>query len=507
MALEEYKRKRNFRKTPEPGAKVGRESKKPIFVIQEHHATRLHYDFRLEADGVLKSWAVTKEPSLDPSVKRLAVEVEDHPVAYATFSGDIPEGEYGAGHVEIWDHGTYDNIMLDKPEPTTISQGIEAGRLEFELHGEKLNGRFAMIRMKDRGSRHNWLLIKMKDEYARRDDEATSGDDAKNGASNDAARRSTSSSRRGGNAAPAPSASTARSAGASEKPELTHLDKVMFPEPGFTKGDLLDYYGRIAERILPFLADRPVTVERFPDGMAEGGPRFWQKNTPTYYPSWIPRAELPSEEGKTVNYAVVNDVNTLLYFVNQGTITFHVWQSRLESLDRPDFVIFDLDPGAREFSDVMTVARTLHALLDDEKIPSYVKTSGKSGLHVIVPWTISGDYEEAREWLIDMGERVVKELPEIATMERNKAKRKGRLYLDVMQNARGKHVVPPYVVRATPGATVSTPLQWRELTAKLTPTKFDLKTLPRRLARQSTDPFAELARLVAGGKSSRKRSR
>jgi bifunctional non-homologous end joining protein LigD len=168
MSLETYRKKRNFRKTPEPAAERARSHSRPIFVIQEHHASHLHYDFRLEADGVLKSWAVPKEPGSDPSVKRLAVRVEDHPLDYAKFEGDIPEGEYGAGHVAIWDRGTYDNLLSDKPQPQSVTEGIAAGRLEFFLHGKKLRGRFALVRMKKaRGKKENWLLIKMKDEYVR----------------------------------------------------------------------------------------------------------------------------------------------------------------------------------------------------------------------------------------------------------------------------------------------------------------------------------------------------
>src|SRR6059058_3677628 len=166
MALQEYRAKRDFHKTSEPRPAVSKARRKPIFVIQEHDASRLHYDFRLEADGVLKSWAVPKQPSLDPSQKRLAVRVEDHPLAYATFAGTIPEGHYGAGVVHIWDHGTYDNQLADKPEPRTVTEGIEAGRVEFALHGERLRGRFALVRMRGRGrGKENWLLIKMKDEH------------------------------------------------------------------------------------------------------------------------------------------------------------------------------------------------------------------------------------------------------------------------------------------------------------------------------------------------------
>src|SRR5687767_5556286 len=156
MSIREYRRKRDFKITSEPGPDAkAKKHRKPIFVIQEHHATRLHYDFRLEADGVLKSWAVTREPSLDPAVKRLAVRVEDHPLAYADFAGTIPEGHYGAGKVSIWDHGTYESADPGR----TIAEGLEAGRLSFVLHGDKLKGRFALVRMRGKGrGKENWLL-------------------------------------------------------------------------------------------------------------------------------------------------------------------------------------------------------------------------------------------------------------------------------------------------------------------------------------------------------------
>src|SRR6266446_5377571 len=151
MVLEQYRAKRDFQKTPEPEARPAQSYRQPIFVIQEHHASRLHYDFRLEADGVLKRWAV---------------HVEDHPLAYATFHGRIPEGQYGAGTVKIWDHGSYENLMANKPVPQTVRAAIDSGHLEFELHGEKLKGRFALIRMHGGkfGKKDNWLLIKMRDE-------------------------------------------------------------------------------------------------------------------------------------------------------------------------------------------------------------------------------------------------------------------------------------------------------------------------------------------------------
>jgi bifunctional non-homologous end joining protein LigD len=478
MALEEYRKKRDFTKTPEPGPGKVERHRQPIFVVQEHHATRLHYDFRLEADGVLKSWAVPKEPSLDPSQKRLAVHVEDHPLSYAGFYGRIPHGQYGAGEVHIWDNGTYLNLLPGK----TVAEGIADGKVAFVLHGKKLNGRFVLVRMHGKGrGKENWLLIKSKDEFARTESQRR----AKEKATSRRAEKPRTSRKR---SAPVVTHSTKAPA---DGVAFTSLHKVMYPDAGITKGDVIDYYKRIAPRLLPYLKDRPVTLERFPDGL--DGEHFWQKNTPASYPEWIARVELPSETGKPVRYALVNDEQTLLYLVNQGALTFHVWPSRVEDLDRPDFVLFDLDPGEAAFADAVTIARRLHEVLEGERRPAFVKTSGKTGLHVLVSWTQQGGYNEARSWALEIANRVVAQLPVQATTERSKAKRNKRVYVDVLQNARGKHVVPPYVLRAVPGAPVSAPLGWRELTAELDPARFHLKSIFRRLGRQQEDPMAGFA--------------
>lgn len=477
MALEEYKRKRDFKKTPEPRSRTGKPHREPIFVIQKHNASRLHYDFRLEADGVLKSWAIPKQPSLDSSTKRLAVHVEDHPLEYANFSGTIPEGEYGAGTVVIWDKGTYVNLLEAKPEPQTLTDGIKEGHVEVELRGQRLKGRFALVRMHGRERRDNWLLVKMKERKLRTPTKTRKRQSKRPGKS------PISHSHATGRHMPPKSI------------EFTHEDKVMFPEAGITKGELLRFYSRIAERLLPHLRDRPVTLERLPDGLAGKSPtHFWQKDTPASYPSWIQRIKLTSREGDPVNYVMVNNTESLLYLVNQGTITFHPWFSRIEDLDRPDFVLFDLDPGKAAFSDVVAVAKRLHRILDAEGVRSFVKTSGKTGLHVLVPSQGAADYESARQWALSIAERVVSALPNNATVERSKSKRQSRVYIDVMQNVRGHHAVPPYVLRAVSFAGVSTPLKWDEVTPELDPHKFNLRTIFRRLGNLKTDPIADLVK-------------
>src|SRR5438132_1690903 len=205
---------------------------------------------------------------------------------------------------------------------------------------------------------------------------------------------------------------------------FTHTSKVMFPDarPPLTKGDVLAFYEAIAPRLLPHLKNRPITIERLPDGLARpDAPRFWQKNTPDYYPDWIPRVELPSEAGRRVKYALVNDLRTLLYFVNQGTITFHVYFSRVDHLTKPDFVLFDLDPHGAKFADAVTIAKALRDVLADQPTEAFVKTTGKSGLHVLTEFNRRGGYNEARDWAMTVANAVAKELPTIATTERSVA--------------------------------------------------------------------------------------
>ncbi|MDQ3908667.1 MAG: non-homologous end-joining DNA ligase, partial [Acidobacteriota bacterium] len=473
MGLETYWQKRDFRRTPEPR---GRAAKRSLhrFVVQEHHASHLHFDFRLEMGGVLKSWSVRKGPSLDPAERRLAVETEDHPVEYLKFEGTIPEGEYGAGEHMRWDGGTYKLVEGDDP-----LKEYERGRMKFELEGEKLRGAFNMIRL---GSREGqWLLIKSRDRYAEEgwqlqlrvaDDDAAKrwrGELApkrtKDRARKGPVKKFKAHAERGEEIVPASrlfkreelGGDVAAKVGEDVVP-LTSLDRVYFPEAKLTKGDLIRYYYGVSKFILPYLKDRPLIMKRYPNGIK--GPFFHQHDV-EQAPDFVRTIPLEVEEGgHTVDYVVGDNLQTLLYMANLGAIERHPWHSRTRNLDRPDWFVFDLDPGEGvRFETICEVAVTARKILEGMGLESYPKTSGSRGIHVYVPVKAIYDYEVIADFAARVAELIANEHPEAATVERSLKKRgRGTIYVDHMQNARGKSVVAPYSVRPREGAPVSAPL-------------------------------------------------
>jgi bifunctional non-homologous end joining protein LigD len=273
--------------------------------------------------------------------------------------------------------------------------------------------------------------------------------------------------------------------------DVSNLDKVLFPDDGITKGELLEHYHRVADRILPNVEERPVSMERYPDGI--GAHRFYQKRIPTYFPDWVERVRV-GMHGGSLEHVVIRDAATLVYIANQACITPHVWLSKADELDRPAEVIFDLDPTEGGFEQARTAAKTLRALLEDElELPGFVKTTGGKGLHVSVPLDRKADFGSVAEFARDVAEVMVRREPDDFTMEFRKAKRRGRLFLDTMRNAWAQTAVPAYAVRARPAAPVATPLDWSELEdRKLSPTTFVLRTFERRLA--EGDPWAGMRR-------------
>lgn len=791
MGLGRYFKKRRFDTTPEPkGAVKANASKKLAFVVQEHHASSLHYDFRLELDGVLKSWAVPKGPSLNPHDHHLAIQTEDHPYDYRTFEGVIPEGNYGAGNVIIWDEGWYEARKGDtETSEATLRKELKKGHLTFILHGKKLKGEFALIKMPHASDEDAWLLVKKNDKFASTED-ITKQDESvrshkhvddlgtpdklpdlatyskkampwhvkpmlttlvdepfskngwlfeikwdgyraigskkkdevelysrnnidfiqkyppvveamrafkhdvivdgeivvvdeegnarfewlqnwardqhgtlryylfdilwcngrdvrtmplkerkmllksvkpehevlqysddvednglhlfkemqKRGLEGMIAKRGDSPYReadrgqdwlkikthrrqevviggytepRGGrqylgsllvgvyekgdfkyvghsgggipdeqrktlrdklaklerkvspfDIEPKPNAPvhwvkpelvcemsfsewtregymrhpqfegmrTDKKATAvhHEKPkalpitkattktpasslELTHLDKIFFPRHKYTKGDLIKYYESIAEYILPYLKDRPHSLNRMPNGIT--GESFYQKNN-EHLPEWVPSADIFSESNNAnLHWIVGGELNTLLYMVQLGCVEINPWNSRIGYLEKPDWIVIDLDPEGVGFKQVIEVAHTVKEVCDEWGIPVYPKTSGKTGLHIYIPMQAKYTYEQARNLAHLIVLEVNKRQPKTTSVERMPEKRKHKIYLDFLQNRAGQTLAAPYSVRPTPNATVSMPLHWDEVTLKLLPTDFTIKNTHARLKR------------------------
>ena len=848
MSLEEYRRKRDLTKSPEPGAKGHKPAGALRFVIHKHAASHLHYDFRLELDGVLKSWAIPKGPSLDPSIKRLAMMVEDHPYEYGEFEGVIPKGNYGAGEVMIWDAGTYHaSASPDRDlSEQLLREGLRKGDLKFVLEGQKLSGEFALVRIKS-DKDNSWLLIKKQDAFAASEDvtskdrsvvshatiedirqgnapcipkppepdrdekipapkhstptpsaaiphevrpmlatsvqepfddpdwlfeikldgyrciaelesgrvqlysrnnisfnkrfatvvrsletlhldavfdgEVVSLDDKgrsyfqllqnnqrtgqgnisyfvfdllflngedlrheplvtrkemlrdllpdlpdirfsdhimeygkqffelarQNNLEGIVAKRTDSQYQTGKRSrdwlkikirlqqeavicgfteprgsrknfgslvlgvyeddqlvyiglagggfdemglkefhatllqlvqphspfkqrvktdmpvqwvkpvlvcevefaewtdenvmrqpiflglredkdpmavvreqfsaeAQASAAGkreenagatggyhliasdeaggikkTGRRKAASSKKgkdevlvieghrlELTNLDKVFWPDEGYTKGDVIDYYRKVARSMLPHLQDRPESLYRTPHGITEGG--FFQKEAGELPPPWIATKEIFSRHvDKNIKFFICQDEATLVYMANLGCIEINPWLSRLQTLNYPDYFVIDLDPEDIPFEKVIEAALAVHDVLDRADAISFPKTSGATGMHIYVPLGARYDYDTAQTFAKVVATLVHHQVPEFTSLLRSPKNRQKKVYLDFLQNKAGQTLAAPYSIRPRPGATVSAPLKWEEVTSGLTPRQFTLATMPARL--------------------------
>ncbi len=811
--LSTYRAKRSLDRTPEPGARPATPAPSAggLFVVHMHAARRLHWDLRLEMDGVLRSWAVPKGPSPNRADKRLAVHVEDHPLEYGDFEGIIPEGNYGAGALIVWDRGRW--VPLEDPH-----DGMQKGKLLFELHGYKLKGKWTLVKLK-KGEKE-WLLIKEKDGYAATDgalppesvlsgltvEELKAGKDraaplekeltrlkaprravaveeaepmlaatreqpfskpgwlfelkldgyrvraareagearlvtrnghdiafsfpeiaralaalpyeglivdgelvvpdeagrpsfqrlqnrakvsraldvrrgavespavlyvfdvlafggydlrplplekrkalleqivprvgpikylshfekdgealyeqvVKLGLEGVVAKKADSPYRagrspnwlkiradrtddfvvvgftrpkgsrsgfgaldlgayengklvyagrvgsgftaaqlkevsavleRGVRPAPAfsgpvpqdpghtwvepalvvevrykewtdegllrqpvfvrfrddkpvteiakkgegrgerdvevPPESTSPISPLPREVKFSNLEKVFWPDEGYTKGDLIEYYRAVSQWMLPYLADRPLVLTRFPDGIT--GKSFFQKDAPEYAQAFVRTVTIWSEDSqRELDYFVCDDQSSLLYIANMAAILLHVWSSRVATLEAPDWCILDLDPKEAPFTDVVTVAKRVRALCDDIGLPTGIKTSGSTGLHVLIPLGRQVTYEQSRTLGGLLARVIAAELPEIATVTRQVQKRDGKVYLDYVQNGHGRLLVAPFSARPLPGAPVSMPLAWSEVTPKLDIRKFTIVNAPARMKKLKDDPL------------------
>ena len=265
---------------------------------------------------------------------------------------------------------------------------------------------------------------------------------------------------------------------------VTHGDRVMFPESGITKGEMVEHYHRVAAAMLPHLRGRPVSMQRVRDNITTQV--FYQKDAPSHFPDWVRRVTVP-KVGGTVTHVVCDDAQTLVYIANQGCITPHVWLSRVGALERPDRMIIDLDPGDGGVADARFAARLARDVLTEAGLVPYLMATGSRGYHVVVPLRPVADFEEVRAVAFELAEALARQAPHRLTTEFYKEKRAGRLFLDVNRNAWAQTAVPPYSVRPKPGAPVAVPLLWEELDSA-DPDGWNVRTIGQRLA-ETPDPW------------------
>jgi len=826
MSLSKYNQKRDFKQTREPKGEIEKSADKLIFVVQKHAASHLHYDFRLQMNGVLKSWAVPKGPSMDPEVKRLAIMVEDHPYSYKDFEGTIPEGNYGAGNVIVWDNGTYTSDEKTASDEKQLLADLKKGRLSFILKGKKLKGEFSLVKL--HGKQENaWLLIKKHDKYAsdsdvlendksviskrnldeleKRSEKLISKTEEKSETKSAVKKKSKAKTAEAGFLKPmlanitekpfddeewifenkydgyrtiavvnppsvelfsrnkisfdsnfkpiaeelkkidhtvildgevvvendagradfqmlqnylktgignlkyyvfdllnldgnsitdlslldrkellkilfnkydfsnifysehtigdgikqfenarksnsegiiAKKADSSYSVGnrsnnwlkikisneeeaiiigvtepknsrkyfgaillgqyngkelqfigkcgtgftesvlkelytklqplfidksplkekvplrdkiqwvkpkvvcqvkysewtqdknlrhpvylglridkkASEvnfignikenkktndnttamedlkehKTEndydlkigkttlhLTNQNKIYFPKDGITKGDVVQYYNEVAPLMLPYLKDRPESMNRFPNGI--DSPSFYQKDIDLdKTPKWLKTKKIFSESNDAdVNYLICNDKETLLYMANLGCIEMNPWNSTIKHIQNPDWLVIDLDPATEnDFPLVVQTALVVKEVMDELETECLCKTSGATGLHIYIPLGAQYDYDSIKILAELIAKEVHARLPKITSIERSIKKRKNKLYIDFLQNRRGQTLAAPYSVRPKPGATVSTPLEWSEVTEKLHPSQFTIKNVLSRFEKK-----------------------
>ena len=534
--LTQYRTKRDFEKTSEPsGSQRIAPAEHPRFVIQKHDATRLHYDLRLEIDGVFKSWAITRGPSVDPKDKRLAVEVEDHPLDYGDFEGTIPKGEYGGGTVMLWDRGFWSPELDEDPK---IS--LRRGELKFVIAGTKLKGSWVLVRMahdRDGGKRTNWLLIKHRDMWAKigngetilKKDRSVASNrtmlqiangkgappDAfmlanQNAASPGAVWHSSS---KGQNRNPGTVTSKrehdAFHASAIEKVTATKNvvlgvtiskpDKLLWPEhadhPSVSKLQLAEYLATIGPWMVAHLRGRPCSLIRAPDGI--NGQNFFQRHSMNAQSALVHTVKVTGDHAP---YLQIDDVHGLVAMGQIGAVEFHPWNCAEFQPTIPGRLVFDLDPAPEvAFSAVIDAAKEIRERLETLGLVTFCKTTGGKGLHVVTPLETDSSpqlsWEQAKMFAEAVCGQMANTRPDLYLTKMTKKIRTGRIFLDYLRNDRLATAVAPLSPRARPGAPVSMPLTWAQVRRGVEPMRYTIHSAPKLMQKsQAWGDYAAAAR-------------
>lgn len=429
--LEEYNKKRNFKKTKEPVGKIAKPNKRRRYIIQHHLARKDHFDFRLEYNGVLVSFAVPKNLSLDPHDKRLAIRVEDHPLSYRNFEGTIAKGEYGAGIVMLWDKGTWSNVT-----EIDFNNGFK-----FKINGSRLKGIWTLVKFKE-----NFLIIKENDQYI------------------------------GENIIYDRSIKTNRTfEEIKSNIVISSPDKIIYSKKKIDKEKIINYYSSVYERMEPFLLKRLISTVRCPNGINKE--HFYMKHLNTKSKN-LGVKKVKDKNGTKKDYYYIKNKKGLLEEVNYNSYEFHIWCATINN--RPDILVFDFDPDQNlDLNTLRNSIKLFKKVLDHFKLKAYLKTSGKKGYHIFIPLSCKS-FEEIEKIALNIAKVVVQKYPDLFTLNIRKKMRKNKIFLDYFRNKKEGTIVAPYSLRLNEECAISCPIKWNELN-KIKPNQITIENFEKRL--------------------------
>lgn len=454
MKLDKYNKKRDFNKTKEPKGVIKKNNKKKRFCVQHHLARRDHFDLRLEYNGILLSWAVPNYPSYNNKDKRLAIQVEDHPLAYRNFEGTIPQGEYGGGIVMLWDIGYYE--LIEKKN----------NMIKFILYGNRLKGSWVLVHTKD----NHWLLIKENDYYLNFIDNTIYNRSIKTNRTMEQIKSNIKliKNKQDNNNCIV------------NYINITNPVKIIFKKNKITKLDIVNYYNKVAPRMLPFIENRIISVIRLPDGEN----KFFKKHLENK-DNYLGKINIPGNS-KENDYYYIKDSIGLISEVQMNSFEFHIWSSLASNINKPNMLVFDFDPDVGlDLELVREGVKNLKSILDEYNLKAYLKTSGNKGYHVVVPIKKTS-WHKVEEVAKNIADIMVNKWPDKYTTNMRKDKRKNKIFIDYYRNKFSATFVAPYSIRLKENVSVSMPIFWHELD-KIAPDEITIKSALERIKKK--DPW------------------